>query len=127
MSYTTIEDVKAILDGDTVATDAQISTFIDAANVVVSQHLADETDMTSALLAEIERWYAAHLISLTVDRQAQRIEIGGDTNEEYAKLGRMLEATTYGQTVLTLDFTGKLAALGKKRAKISAVTSFTTY
>lgn len=127
MAYTSLEKVQSILGSDTIATPEQITSLINAAHVVISNTLGSDTTLSAAQLEEIERWYTAHLVSLTVDRQAQRIEIGGDTNEEYAKLGKNLEATTYGQTVLMLDTTGKLASLARKRVSINAVTSFTTY
>jgi hypothetical protein len=60
---------------------------------------------------------------MTKSRQPQYKKIG-DGAESYPKLGMNMHTTTYGQTALAFDTSGKLANVGKKRATIVAVPSF---
>ncbi len=103
-----------------------IDTFVVTANLIVNANLTG-SGLSDDLLKEIEKYLAAHLIGISRERQTQREEIGGDTNEEYAKLGLALDATTYGQMVKVMDTTGALANLGKKKATIESITSFVDY
>jgi len=118
---TNIADVKVIIDTELV--DDDITSMITSANLIITALLGSE-GLSVSLLTEIEKWFTAHLISSSRERQTQREEIGGDTNEEYAKLGKGLEGTTYGQMVMTLDTSGKMAATYKTKASITAVVSF---
>lgn len=114
------KDVKKIMNTSIV--DSVVDSFIVTANLLVTTHLAGE--LAETLLKEIEKFLSAHMISITVDRQTVREEIGGDTNEQYAKLGLQLDSSTYGQMVKFLDSTGILGNLGRKLSTIVAVTSF---
>ena len=118
----TATEVKQIIE--TTQTDTIVDVFIGSANILVTDILSDQ-GLSSDLMKEIERWLSAHLLATTLERQTVREEIGGDTNEEYSKLGYGLDSTTYGQTVKVLDTSGMLAAtIGKRKAIITAVTSF---
>lgn len=121
MARTTVGNVKEIIA--TSATDDQVKEMIKTANLMVNQHLLNQ-NLTANLLADIEKWLTAHLLAMTIDRQPSRIEIGGDTSEQYPKLGEGLKMTTYGQMVCSLDPTNRLATLGRRRSFITAVTSF---
>jgi len=113
--------VKGIINTELL--DSNIDTYIASSNLYVTAVLNGE-GLSTSLLKEIETWFAAHLISVSKERQTERIEIGGDTNEQYSKLGTGLESTTYGQMVITLDTSGKMAITNKGKASIYAVTSF---
>jgi len=118
----TATEVKQIIT--TTQEDYIIDVFIESANLLVTSILAD-SGLSSDLLKEIERWLSAHFLSMSFERQTIREEIGGDTSEQYSKLGHGLSASTYGQTVKMLDTTGMMdAAINKKMASITAVTSF---
>lgn len=111
-------EVEAIIEVDSsVDTD----TFILAATTLVDAVLADDAYLTTAQLKEVERWLAAHFIAMR-QRQA-RSEGVGDANVVYqvGYLGRGLQYTPYGQQALILDTSGKLAAMGQKRATLTAV------
>lgn len=120
---TTKEEVKKIIDVSTETSDDSIDSMIATANLIVNSNLVDE-GLSDTILTEIEKYLTCHLLSMTLERQPERIEIGGDTSEQYPKLGKGLEMTTYGQMVITLDTTGKLKNLGLKKAVITAVESF---
>ena len=113
-------DVKAIIT--TSLTPDEVRTYVTDANALVNNTLSGE-GLSESLLGTIEKWVAAHLIAVTKARQPQYKKIG-DGAESYPKLGLKMEASTYGQTALAFDTSGKLANLGKKRIKIEAVPSF---
>ena len=120
MARTNATDVKAIID--TTRTDAQVDGFITTANLMVTEVLTG-SGLSSAMLTEIEKYLAAHLMAMTVERQASKVKID-DASESYGSLGKKLKATSYGQTVLTLDTTGSFLVTGKPQTSIIAVTSF---
>lgn len=118
---TTISKVKIVIATDLV--DADVTAFIVSANLFINTILSGE-GLSTSLLTEIETWVTAHFIAFSRERQPERIEIGGDTSEQYAKLGKGLGSTTYGLTAMSFDTTGKLANTYKNKAEITAVTSF---
>jgi uncharacterized protein (DUF1697 family) len=117
---TNAADVKAIIA--TSLTESEVDVYIADANALVNAILGEE-GLTDALLTTIEKWVSAHLIAMTKSRQPQYKKIG-DGAESYPKLGMNMQTTTYGQTALAFDTSGKLANTGKKRIKIEAVPSF---
>jgi uncharacterized protein (DUF1697 family) len=117
---TNAADVKAIIA--TSLTESEVDVYIAEANALVNAILGEE-GLTDALLTTIEKWVSAHLIAMTKSRQPQYKKIG-DGAESYPKLGMNMQTTTYGQTALAFDTSGKLANTGKKRIKIEAVPSF---
>jgi len=117
---TNAADVKAIIA--TSLTESEVDVYIADANALVNAILGEE-GLTDALLTTIEKWVSAHLIAMTKSRQPQYKKIG-DGAESYPKLGMNMQTTTYGQTALAFDTSGKLANVGKKRIKIEAVPSF---
>lgn len=101
---TTVTEVRALIT--TSLTDAGVTAYITAANNFVTAHLDGLLD--DDLLAEIERWVAAHMIAGTQERMAKKEE-AGTAKVEYlgeAKMG--LYATFYGQTAVSLDSSGTL-------------------
>lgn len=113
-------DVKAIIN--TSVTNEQIYPYIEDANAMVNAVLGDE-GLSDSLLTTIEKWLTAHFIAITKSRQPQYKKIG-DGAESYPKLGLKLDASTYGQTALAFDTSGRLANLGMKRVVVKAVPSF---
>jgi hypothetical protein len=110
-------DVKEIIE-TTVTT----LPFRTAANLIVTQRLGD-SGLSSDLLKEIERWLSAHLIACSKEQQIEKAGAGEGVSVTYqGKSGMQLESTQYGQQVLVLDSTGRMAGL--KSASIQAITSF---
>jgi len=118
---TTATEVKQIMD-EIDLLDAQIDPYITASNIMVNQVMGTTTD--TDLLGEIERWLAAHMITITRDRLAKKEEAGGAKIEYVGVYGMALESTQYGQMVIALDTTGAFAALSKKPASLKAIDSF---
>jgi hypothetical protein len=79
---------------------------------------------TSDNLKEIERWLTAHMISISRERQTLKEEAGTVSVTYAGSFGEGLKATSYGQTVLALDTTGKMASLSGKAVSIYAIPSF---
>lgn len=120
MARTNATDVKIVISTD--LSDAVVNSFITTANALVTDVLIG-SGLSSTLLIEIEKWLTAHLLAMSRERQAQNKKVG-KASENYGKFGLRLDATTYGQTVLTLDSSGRFASLGKPKAVFEAITSF---
>ncbi len=121
---TTVEKVIEILD-DTELDDEIIESYINSANVFVTDSLAGK-GLSAALLAEIERWLSAHMVASTRERTAAK-EAAGTASIEYSGTwGAGLMSTSYGQTAVAMDISGTLAAIaqGKLTAQIYAIPSF---
>lgn len=113
-------EVKAILDNTTL-TDPQVLAYIGSANTLINTAFGTGT---TAILGELEKWVAAHMIAITRERQAKKEEAGGAKIEYTGVYEEGLKSTSYGQMAILLDTTGVLAALSGKTIKIYAVTSF---
>lgn len=117
------EEVKEIID--TSLSDSAIEAFIGAANLTVTSLLGTSTALSSDQLREIERWFSAHLIACSRERQIDKEGVGQATVSYSGKTDMGLDATLYGQQVKIMDTTGILASqVGKRSASIYAVTSF---
>lgn len=106
-------EVAEIIEYDnTTITD--ISPFITAANLFVTQKLAN-SGMTDEYLKEIERWVSAHFVKV---RDVQLLEErAGEAWDIRAlpKMGEGLKATKEGQQAILLDYTGTLAKAANGR------------
>lgn len=121
MARTTIAEVKEIID--TELEDANITAYIDSANIMVTEVVGD-SDMSASFLIEIERWLTAHMISITKERQAKKQEVNKAKIEYTGVYGDQLKMTSYGQMVLVWDTSNSFNNLGKKNATITAVTGY---
>lgn len=102
----TVNDIGDVID--TSLADNQIRAFINTAHRLVVDLLTGE-GLAESTLTEIERYLAAHLLTLR-DPRPQREKIGSEYSVTYQGKSEMgLQATQYGQMALTLDTTGKLA------------------
>lgn len=122
MSRTTSLAVQKILldEYDNVS---DLSPFIESASSVadyVSAYASrNGVSVTSTTLELIERWLAAHFYKVP-DRPSQETRKGRSEDKFQGKTGMNLASTYWGQTALTLDYTGALNALnsGKGRASV---------
>jgi len=111
------------MDGCTTA-DATVTIFITSASVFIDKVFANDTTTSTTLLAEMEKWLAAHLIASTVFRTTSEEKLGDASLKYTGQWGKKLESTPYGQMVLLLDTTGMMANAGKMAASIYAVEEF---
>ena len=119
MARATEAEVKEIID--TELTDEQVTPFLRAANLLVTEVLSDEGYGTS-LLAEIERWLAAHFVAIR-DPRISKEKIGDADATYQGKTGLGLNHTSYGQQVMILDVHGKLAEIAESKgpAEVKAI------
>lgn len=125
MARVTIAEVEEIMEVlPSWITDVKITAFITSANLMVTDVYEYNTEVTTSMKKEIERWLTAHMISATLNRMAQQEQVGEASLRYIGYFGKGLEATPYGQMVLTLDTTGDIQKLGKRAATIYAIPSF---
>ena len=123
MPRVTQAEVLEIIEVDDEIT--ELTPFITAANLMVTQAFSGNTQIGEALLKEIERYLAAHFITLRDPRVTSESNEG--ISVSYAgSFGEGLKSSSYGQMALTLDFTGSLAKLGRKKASFSMVNYATS-
>ncbi len=109
MAYTPLVTEAEVLEIiDTDLTD--ISAFMQSAAAITSEVLSSTT-LSSDLKKEIERWLAAHFISMRDQRV--KSEKTGDASFTYeGNTGMGLKFTRYGQQAMALDISGSLDDLG---------------
>jgi|APSaa5957512535_1039671.scaffolds.fasta_scaffold05366_10 hypothetical protein len=118
MARTTDAKVGNILDTSVTS----FTSFITPANLLVTNVLFTPSIIVDTdLLTEIETWVAAHLFAVSLERQAKEEKTGEAGVKYMGEDGKGLESTTYGQTAITLDHTGTLADLGKRKARIDTI------
>ena len=124
MARTNVNDLKKILDDSALAY-STLSAYIDSANVFVTATLTGQS-LSTALLTEIEKWIAAHMVTITRERVAKKEGAGGAFIEYAGEWGRGLASTSYGQMAINLDTSETLQALadGKRTATSRAIISF---
>jgi len=119
------DDVKEIMETSTVNIDDKIEAMIISADLIITQVFQGDTSTGTALIKEIERWFVAHMVSVTLRRTVSEEGIG-DVRIKYAGVfTEGLKSTPYGQMVLTLDTSGRMARSGKAVAGIFAVPTTT--
>jgi len=121
---TNVDAVTEILDNTELSEDI-IESFINSANVFVTNALGTK-GLTVAVLTEIERWLAAHMIVATRERQSVKEEAGTAKIQWAGVWGSGLLSTTYGQTAVALDTSNTLTAIAKIKgnASVKAIPNF---
>lgn len=113
MARTDISDVKKHVQ--TELDDSTINMLIEDAAFEVDDRLGN-TDMSEQRLERIERYLAAHFVSIGPDRQ---IESGGSQSSSVTftgEFGEGLKSTTFGQRAIELDTSGTLNSLSTPSA-----------
>lgn len=120
---TTADEVRQIMDGLTTTqmSNADVNAYIAAANALVTKIIGDDGDLGGTLKEQIECYLTAHMIASTRWRTTAEEKVGEVWARYTGKWGEQLKGTPYGQMVLTLDFTGKMANIGKMGARIRAM------
>jgi len=116
MARVTGDDVQQIIN-----TTLDPLPFIEVASALVSDRLSS-SGLSETILKEIERWLAAHFLSVRVPmKKSQSID---GTSETYHVPGvsmKGLESSLYGQQALLLDSSGTLANLGLRKVAFTAI------
>ena len=119
-----VDSIKAIMPSCSL-TDAQIEVYVGIAYKVTDKIFTEADNIDCDLEAEVTRWLAAHMIECTTSRNIKRERLG-DAEVEYQtlKFEQGLSSTYYGQMVLVIDPTGKMANVGKRGATMYTVPNF---
>lgn len=115
---TSIIAVKAVIP--TALEDTEINPFMVMSNMVVTRVLGNE-GLEDELLKTIETWLTCHLIAVSKERQPWEERVGDIWLRYQENPKPFLESTTFGQTVLFLDPTGKFQATTMKKASFKAI------
>jgi hypothetical protein len=93
-------EVRTIINTD--IPDDEIEAYISMAVILLGELIPERT-YSDTTTEELTRWAAAHLISVTKEKQAVSEKIG-DVSVNYSNnFSEGLGATHYGQTLLLLD------------------------
>ena len=103
---------------DTELTEIQLTPFLTTANVLVTTKLAGA--LSDTILAEIEKYLAAHLASFK-SKYAIRETVSEASWTTGFKGGEGLSATPYGEMVKLLDTTGIMTQGATKTVGIATV------
>ena len=116
----TRKDVEAIVLNLT----ADSNSFIDTADIVVTEYLSGK-GLSTSLLDKITLYLAAHLTVITVEKGGLKSSKTGDAKDVWvtSSMGEGLKATRYGQTVEFLDSSGTLVNSNKPTARFQVVSS----
>lgn len=122
---TRILPIEVIEIMDTALTELEVLPYCDSANVFVDAVLAS-AGLPEEVLKEIEKWTAAHMISISKERQAKEEGAGGAYIKYAGEWTNGMQQTSYGQMAIALDPSGTLVNLakGKGRAFTYAIPSF---
>jgi len=120
MARVTAAEVLAIMDGVTLDTPV-VNGYINSAGITIDANIVPIGKLSADVLKELEKWLAAHLISITRERLTTKEGAGGAYVEYAGVFGEGLKSTQYGQMVLFLDTTGTFAAMAGKRVKLMAI------
>lgn len=117
-TYTDITKVKAIIEVPANLLDATILAFIDDAHLVVSEGL-DSKGLSAARLEMIERYIAAHYITVLTERGGLTSSGVDNATDTYGgpKQASGLAMTRFGQQAIALDPTGTLKAMASDQSK----------
>lgn len=110
----TAEQVMEIIS--TSLTEDQVNAFINMANTVVDERLADQ-NLGSDVLEQIELLLSAHFLTLR-DPRAQQEKVDEYSVTYQGSTSEGLKASLYGQQAIALDTSGTLANLAKPRAML---------
>lgn len=89
-----------------------IDVFIDTANMMTTGYLTGK-GLSDATLKEIEKYIAAHILSLR-DPRTRSVTVDVLSESYQGQWGLGLNGTSYGQTAILLDTSGTLGILAKQ-------------
>jgi len=120
----TTDDVFDLLQ-DSSLSDAYVNSILTTVDRILTKVFEYYTGtIGTGLLTEIQKYYAAHIISLTTLRMGAEEQVGEARIKYTGKWGTGFEATPYGQILLAIDPSGLISKTAMKAASIYAVKSF---
>jgi len=116
----TVAEVNQILDNSPISDDAIITAIITDANTLITNATVNY-DYSTDELKILEKWLSAHLISMSVYRTVAEEGLDVGKVKYTGKAGKGLDATPYGQTLLSFDRLGAMKRLDLKEARFIVV------
>lgn len=117
MSRTSSSSVQGVLLDDYNGT-ASLTPFIDTASAIVDRVSTCSTERDYSLSATelelIERWLAAHFYVVS-DQPYSSKQTERSRAEFQGQTGMYFEASKYGQTAISLDYSGCLSQISKRQ------------
>lgn len=104
-------EVKQVL-----STEIDTTPFINAAHRIVEDNELGTKGVGSSTLKSIEQFLAAHLAS-SREKQVKSETTGRASVTYQGETGTRFDGTQYGQTAISLDWTGTLAALSNRKVR----------
>ncbi len=122
-------DLRKVIDVPQDTTDDDLSPFLDAAALLVSEDL-NALGYSIARLAQIELALAAHFAIVGLESGGLQFSKAGDSSDQFKRIASDsvgFASTRWGQQALAFDSSGTLAAIsanakGKQSAKFEVVT-----
>ena len=120
----TYSDVQTLMQ-DTTIDSTYITSVLTTVDLILTKIYENSTcTVSDSILEELQKYYAAHIISSTTARIASKEKLGEAQVEYAGKFGEGLDSTPYGQMVKLLDPCGLVAKSSKMAASIYAIKSF---
>lgn len=105
----TNDEVDSIVD-----TKRDTTTFIETANLLVTEHLVGK-GLTDKRLKLVELYLAAHFVTVTEEKGGLRTSTTSDAKDVYAlQTGMGFSMTRYGQQAMAFDTSQILRSLDKQ-------------
>jgi len=125
MARTTSAAVSLIIETDVTIS---LTSFIEAANALVTQCCASSDTYTAANLELIERWLSAHIYTNRDPRAFEEsVGRGAASQKTQSRVDLGFDTSHYGQTAMRLDWEGGLSALNEQVKKGKSPTASVTW
>jgi hypothetical protein len=120
----TVDDVEDLMQ-DSSLSDSYVTSILTTVDHILSKVYEYYTGtIGTALLTDIQKYYAAHIIASTTQRMGAEEQVGEARIKYIGKWGVGFESTPYGQILLALDTSGLIAKSALRTASIYVVKSF---
>jgi len=120
----TSSDVQDVMQDTTIDTD-YIDNVLTTVDLVLTEiYRYSIVNISSDLLTELQKYYAAHIIASTTSRMGLEEKVGDASIRYIGQFTVGLDSTPYGQMVKLIDPSGLIANSGKMAASIRAIKSF---
>jgi hypothetical protein len=116
-------DVQELMNNTSINA-TYIESILVTVDLILTKIFEYDGTVSSDLLKEMQKFYAAHLIASTTYRTASDEKIGDAQVKYTGTWGKGFESTPYGQALLALDPTGLIARSNRISASITAIKSF---
>lgn len=120
----TFDDVEDLMQ-DSSLSESYVNSILTTVDLVLTNvFLYYEGTISTDILTQLQKYYAAHIIASTTKRLGTEEQIGDARIKYIGKWGTGFDATPYGQILVGIDPSGLIKKTALKAASIYAVKSF---